>query len=60
MKYKKNRKSEIYKLGYTLCLQKKEVDLIINDNSRNKQISFTAGPNWYPGAHYGSISIYDF
>ncbi len=60
MKIKKTRLLKIYEFADKLGIQKNEVDLIIDKNFENEKIFLSIGPPWYPGGHYGTISIKDF
>ena len=51
----------LYKLGKKLRLRKHDIDLILNISQQtNEPAVVLNGPPWYPGTHYGSISISDF
>jgi len=52
---------KLYQLGNTMSLNKKDINLILNENNKlQEQTYFSAGPNWYPGGRYGTISIKEF
>ena len=57
MKSRKNKK--FYAVAETLGLDKKIIDSILNDTSR-EQVSFSSGPPVYPGGRYGTVSIKSF
>ena len=51
----------IYLYGKKLGLNKKDIDsIILNSNKNLEKVNFSHGPNWYPGGHYGVISINEF
>lgn len=56
---KNHTKTEIYGLGNKLGLNNTDIENILV-NSNPEQVSFSAGPCWYPGGRYGTISIKDF
>ena len=59
MKMLRNR--NLYYIGKKLGMKKKDIDLVINDtNNIEEQSSSSAGPPWYPGTHYGTVSIDEF
>lgn len=59
MKMLRNR--NLYYIGKKLRLKKKDIDLVLNDTYRaEEQPSFSAGPPWYLGTHYGTVSINEF
>jgi hypothetical protein len=51
-----NKKNNIYLLGKKLGLKYNEIDEIIT-NTKFEQVNISSGPNWYPGTHYGTLSI---
>ncbi len=54
------RNEKLYYIGKKLRLKKKDIDLVINDTNNIEEQSSSAGPPWYPGTHYGTVSIDEF
>jgi hypothetical protein len=54
-------KSQIIELGRSLGLTTEQIHSIMNDTLHDTEpISLSLGPRYYPGAHYGTVSIIDF
>jgi DNA-binding transcriptional MerR regulator len=54
-------KSRIIKLGRQLGLSTEQINSIMEDTLHDTEsVSLSLGPPYYPGAHYGSVSIIDF
>lgn len=53
--------NEIYELGQTIGIDKREIDSILTSNPQTlEQPNFSTGPKMYESALYGSISPLDF
>jgi len=55
----KKRAKEFYHTASRLGLTNQEIEGIILNNVP-EPVSFSIGPPYYPGAHYGTVSINDF
>jgi hypothetical protein len=56
---KNNFKNQIKQLGKMLGLNNNDINIALN-NKIKEHTSYSMGPSWYPGNHYGTISVKDF